>query len=122
MRKLLLWWGLSFLLFYGFLISSCDRDENTPPIASFDLSPSGGNTEVIYSFDASESYDEQDSLTQLRFRWDWESDGRWDTDWLKVTVCEHRFLKSGVYQIDLQVMDSDGAMTIYFEFLEKSTE
>ncbi|MEA1878474.1 MAG: FISUMP domain-containing protein [Bacteroidota bacterium] len=101
------------------LCSSCNReDENTPPVAGFSLSPYGGNTEVIYSFDASESYDNEDSLSQLRFRWDWESDGRWDTDWLSETVHQHRYIKSGVYQIDLQVIDTDGAKTISFEFLQ----
>lgn len=109
--------GLIVILMVAF--SSCEKKhQNVPPNPGYKLRPPGGNTETIFNFDASESSDAEDSLSDLKFRWDWESDGRWDTEWTSEPVREHRFLQSGVYQIDLEVMDTDGAISLVFEFVD----
>lgn len=105
-------------IFLGLLfLSSCKKNENLPPEPGYFCRPIEGNTETIFTFDASETVDDKDSLNLLKFRWDWESDGVWDTDWRSDPIATHRFLKSGTYQIDLQVMDVDGEISLSFEFL-----
>lgn len=110
---------IGLLVIIMLLLSSCDPEiENLPPIPGYKLRPPGGNTATIFTFDASESYDDKDSITDLKFRWDWQGDGKWDTDWSSEIVCYHRYLISGVYRIDLEVMDSEGATAECFEFVD----
>lgn len=78
---------------------------NSPPMASFDLKPPNGNLITVFSFDASKSIDREDSLNTLRFRWDWESDGIWDTEFLSEPTINHVFIKDGIYKITLEVED-----------------
>lgn len=116
-KNKLLPWGVLLITFL--VVCSCDpKDKNQAPVGGFSLRPAGGNTETIFSFDASETRDDRDSTGELRFRWDWESDGIWDTEWSTNLLYQHRYLKPGVYQISLQIVDLDGAITKYFEFLE----
>ena len=101
-----------------FIFSGCKPDKNLPPEPDFSIRPYKGNVETIFTFDASNTTDDHDSLADLRFRWDWQSDGIWDTDWDTDPVRAHRFTKSGTYQVDLQVADVEGLMNLSFQMLE----
>ncbi|MEM0343306.1 MAG: PKD domain-containing protein [Thermoplasmata archaeon] len=81
---------------------------NSPPIASFVVDSSLGNITKVFVFDASPSSDAQDPTSELVFRWDWDGDGKWDTDWLSTPVVSHQFLLPGVYEVRLQVRDRGG--------------
>lgn len=74
-----------FLSIFLLLMTCSDNStnnvqNNTAPIASFVIFPDSGNTSTIFHFDASSCNDNEDPVSSLHVRWDWENDGAWDTD------------------------------------------
>ena len=47
------------------------------------------------------------SFAALEFRWDWDGDGGWDTDWLEEHTVTHVFPTAGTYAISMQTRDND---------------
>lgn len=86
--------------------------QNTIPVAVFDVEPESGAIGTVFYFDYSESHDEEDGLTYLEFRWDWEGDGIWDTEFEDYDYDEktHIYTQAGDYNVKLQVKDTDGAI------------
>ncbi|MEW6620109.1 MAG: PQQ-binding-like beta-propeller repeat protein [bacterium] len=82
---------------------------NTPPIASFTVSPSSGPVGTTYTVDASSSTDKEDPTSALQVRWDWENDGSWDTPYTTVKTASHQYPTAGTKIIRLEVKDTDGA-------------
>ena len=82
---------------------------NLPPVALFTITPDSGATTDIFSFDASTSYDNEDSSSLLQVRWDWEDDGLWDTDYSTKKQIYHQFESGGTYTVKLEVIDSKDA-------------
>ena len=80
----------------------------TKPNAAFTTSPLAGTLATHFDVDASPSSDAEDQLSSLIVRWDWESDGAWDTAWAKVKTATHQYSSEGIYNITLEVMDSGG--------------
>ncbi|OGS42684.1 MAG: hypothetical protein A3K67_05650 [Euryarchaeota archaeon RBG_16_62_10] len=78
-----------------------------PPTADFTITPLEGNVSTVFVFNASASYDAEDSAGLLAFRWDWEDDGIWDTNWSSEMVATHQYGSTGVYTARLVVMDTD---------------
>lgn len=90
----------TFALIASLLVLSCGSNERTatpttPPTASFTVSPASGTTETDFAFDASASSDAEDAASVLRVRWDWESDGTWDTDYSTAKTAMHRYATAG---------------------------
>lgn len=83
--------------------------ENTPPIARFQLKPSSGTTGQIFRFDVSDSDDSQYKNRSLKYRFDWNGDGQWDTPFKSKTIWRHRFEEPGVYTIVMEAQDPEGA-------------
>ncbi len=81
---------------------------NTAPVASFVVDPGTGDITTDFSFNASGSTDLEDPLTALEFRWDWNGDGIYDTDWTGGATQTHFFLAPGTYNVTLEVRDSGG--------------
>jgi uncharacterized protein (TIGR02145 family) len=99
-----------FILFMLFVLgTSCSK--NAPPLASFTVSPLTGYTYAQFLFDASGSRDGETATESLEFRWDWESDGHWDTDFLKIPTAIHHFSKADNYNVQLEVADEKGLMS-----------
>ncbi|HVJ15263.1 MAG TPA: hypothetical protein VM686_07475, partial [Polyangiaceae bacterium] len=48
------------------------------PVAAFSITPPVGEVSTVFSVDAGESSDAEDSFDALSFDWDWESDGVYD--------------------------------------------
>ncbi len=82
--------------------------ENERPVAIFTVSPDSGEVTTIFAFDAAESYDKEDSLTGVQIRWDYESDGTYDTEWSETRTVTHQFTETGTYSVTLQVKDTEG--------------
>jgi len=78
------------------------------PVASFSADPSTGTIFTEFVFNASSSYDPDDPNEPLMFRWDWESDGVWDTARSHDREATHMFSSCGVYTIRLEVCDMWG--------------
>ncbi len=82
---------------------------NTPPVALFTFSPASAGIEVPFYFDASASYDLENSYGLL-YRWDFNGDGIWDEGWTSSSIASYTYHDAGSYQVTLQVMDSMGAI------------
>ncbi len=81
---------------------------NAPPLAVFTISPSAGIVTTVFTFDASGSADDQTPFNNLQFRWDFDSDGTWDTPWATNHTAQHTYTSSGSYQVTLSVKDESG--------------
>ena len=79
---------------------------NTPPLATFTVDPPGGTNRDLYTFDASGVLDAETSTEALRVRWDWDSDGRFDTSYDSVKVATHMYTVPGVKRVMLEVSDA----------------
>ncbi len=77
----------------------------SPPVPFFAISPDSANRYTLFSFDAGKSYDDEDSSDLLVFRWDFDGDGNWDTDYGHEKLVNHQYQITGKYQAGLEVMD-----------------
>ncbi len=87
-----------------------DSPFNTPPVATFEIIPSTGDTLTPFSVDASRSFDCHDRTSSLEVRWDWQADGLWDTQWATDKIAAHSYASPGPQTIRLEVRDSNGAV------------
>lgn len=81
---------------------------HTAPRAAFAFSPPFAAPGVAFSFDASACADVDDPANVLEVRWDWESDGIWDTSWTRTKTAQHSFPDPGIQEVSLQVKDRLG--------------
>ena len=86
------------------------ESDNTAPVPWITVSPLSGTTSTIFNFDASNSYDDEDSSSVLQVRWDWENDGTWDTDYTFTKTDNHQYTEEGSYTVNMEVKDSEGAI------------
>lgn len=68
-----------------------------------------GDTNSVYTFDASGSTDAEDPAESLEVKWDWDNDGTFDTGWAKGKTAQHQFREPGEQRVRVQVRDSKGA-------------
>jgi hypothetical protein len=81
---------------------------NTPPLAAFYVVPSHiGTTSTNFEFNASVSTDKE-SPDVLEYKWDWENDGIWDTEYSTTSIQSHKFDNVGKYDVNLIVKDPEG--------------
>ena len=78
---------------------------NTLPAALFSVDPPEGNTRTVFTFDASESSDLETEVDELQVRWDWDSDGVFDTPFDAEKVVQHQFLVQGTYAVTMEIKD-----------------
>src|SRR5437667_1902652 len=77
------------------------------PTARFVYSPTVPSVNDMITFDASSTTDSDPSAT-LQARWDWESDGTWDTSLSSSLSAQHAFTAAGTYTVKLEIQDSTG--------------
>ena len=99
------------LIILGILILTTCKKPNTPPNADFTINPLEGNTDSVFTFDASLCSDDKDDQSTLQVHWDWENDGTWDTDFSTHKIIEHQYSEPGNYSIVLEVKDTKGLLT-----------
>lgn len=80
----------------------------TAPRAAFSFSPSFAAAGAPVSFDAGACSDVDDPSGGLEVRWDWSSDGVWDTEWSSVRTTQHGFVLPGAHLVTLEVRDPGG--------------
>lgn len=71
------------------------EDFNIAPTVFFTASPESSHTDseiFTVQFNAASSFDGEDDITNLLFKWDFEDDGIWDTDYLDTFNIEYSFL------------------------------
>lgn len=78
--------------------------DSIPPDPSFSVYPGDtANVNTVFTFNASGSFDPYTPLDHLKFRWDWQSDGIWDTPFINDTIFNYRFDNEGIYRVRLEV-------------------
>jgi PKD repeat protein len=77
--------------------------DSTPPIASFTVDPDSSSVNTIFLFDASSSTDLYSSLEEMSFRWDWQNDGNWDTEFTRDSTIYYKYSTPGTYKAVLEV-------------------
>jgi uncharacterized protein (TIGR02145 family) len=83
----------------------------SPPKPVLTTTPVAGHIFTRFLLDASATRDDEDSLNQLSFRWDFEGDGQWDTSFGDSVEIFHVFKETGVYNPGLQVRDPAGLIS-----------
>ncbi len=86
-----------------------------PPQAYFFVYPGIGTTGTVFTLDPSYSYDYEDPYSALVGRWDFDSDGIWDTDYESLEVTYVQFDTVGIKNILLEVMDTTGLISTFNE-------
>ena len=79
---------------------------NIPPVANI-TGPRIGYVNQSLIFSAHYSYDPDGII--IEYRWDFENDGLFDTEWTKEILITHSYFNSGNYTIKLQVKDDNQA-------------
>ncbi len=89
---------------------TCD---NQPPVAMIERSPKGYvavNQAVTYTTEGTS--DDNDSIEELETRWDFDNDGNFESNWsTNNKVIEHTYTSEGVYEVKLEVRDSEGEVS-----------
>ncbi len=79
----------------------------SPPHPDFIISPDSANIFTEFVFDASASKDDEDSLNQLQFRWDFEGDEIWDTEFSSEPIVKHIYEENSDYIVKMELRDPD---------------
>ncbi len=89
------------------LWQSCTQ-ENQPPVAQFTIDPVTGNDETIFVMDGSATTDPDDKIETVLVIWDWEGDGIFDTQYATRKKGDHKYTKSGNYEVVMVAKDPRG--------------
>ena len=81
---------------------------NQKPVANI-TGPLTGYVNQTLLFSAQHSYDPDGIITH--YRWDFDNDGLFDTDWIEDILVAHTYSCPGNYTVKLQVKDNDGAIS-----------
>ncbi len=84
----------------------------SPPLPFVKAEPDQGHICTEFILDASQTHDDEDSLNQLTFQWDFEGDGIWDTKKLDTARILHVYPLVGIYQARVMVEDPSGLMNM----------
>ena len=82
------------------------------PIADLQVLPDSANIFTTFIFSASHSFDDEDSMNLLIFRWDFDGDGSWDTGFESQSMGSHLFASTGKYLAGVEVMDPTGRSSV----------
>jgi 6-phosphogluconolactonase (cycloisomerase 2 family) len=77
----------------------------TAPLVDFDVQ--SGDRHDTFLFDASGTTDREQGTTGLMYRWDWDNNDVWDTDFSTEPVIYYQFQSPGEYIVRLMVQDQD---------------
>ena len=80
----------------------------SPPKPNFHVTPETGNFRTYFTLDASTTSDDEDSLSSLLFKWDFNADNYWETTYKTNPIDSVRFKSEGIYSVKLSVKDPSG--------------
>lgn len=95
------------------LISEVVVAKNTEPEAHFTVSPQIGLTSDIFEFKSNGSSDSIYENDSLMYRYDFDSDGIYDTNYSTSSIERERFQTTGKKTVTLQVIDKEGLTDTY---------
>lgn len=99
-------------------IEALDTTIRTPPTINitFQTNPTtiadvgSGTIATIFTFRANVSGDNTTQVNRLQVRWDFESDGEWDSHFSRTRTVRHTFPEPGRYTVLAQVLDLNGRL------------
>lgn len=91
------------------------------PHASFVIDPPIGNFLTVFTLNGCATFDDEDSLSTLKYRWDFEGDGRWDTEYSSNPVVTHIFKNIGNYSVIFSAIDPTNRISSATKTLEVNT-
>ncbi len=83
--------------------------KNTAPKAVFKVDKVTAPENSVFRFETALSADDQYTRHQLKFRFDWDGDGVFDTNFQGKTVWNHLFRDVGSYDVVMEAIDPEGA-------------
>jgi hypothetical protein len=92
----------------GLILISCKKESNSPPLAAITFFPMVADTSSLVRFDGSASTDKESYGEMLQFRWDFNGDGIWDTEFKREAIAIWQFSQVGTYQTIMEVRDEGG--------------
>lgn len=101
---------LSTICLISLIVWGCSEEPKTEIQAGFTIFPIEGDTITLFVFDASSSVDPTNDVWRAKVRWDWNSDGIWDTDYSLDKTANHRFRQYGKHKVTIQVLDITGSL------------
>lgn len=93
-------------------LTSCET-VNTPPTPSAYSIPRIGDTTTIFMLDGKNSSDKECSYFALKYRWDTNADGIWDSEYSTKSSYTSRFNHTGYQKYILEVADDEGSTATY---------
>ena len=85
---------------------------NDRPTAKIAIENSKQDLNQSFQFDGSQSTDTETPLSELEFRWDFNDDGIWDTDYSTQPTISHKYDVAGVHIFALEVKDKSNQTNI----------
>jgi uncharacterized protein (TIGR02145 family) len=82
------------------------------PTVDLQVLPDSANIFTAFTFSAARSFDDEDSMNLLTFRWDFDGDGSWDTGFDSPLVYPHNYPGTGKYLARVEVMDPTGRSSV----------
>ena len=83
--------------------------DNDAPIAIFQVDKISTPINGIIRFDTSLSNDNQYNRNNLKYRFDWDGDGKFDTNFQNKNNWFHQFIEVGAFNVIMEVADPEGA-------------
>jgi hypothetical protein len=99
----------SMLLVLVAFTPPAEAAKNLPPVACFTVTPGYGVEGTTYRLDASCSTDDKTPLDRLRFRWDFQNDGTWDSGFSTVRIVDAQYGLFGIKTIRLEAIDQSNS-------------
>lgn len=94
-----------------------DPPFDTHILACLTVEPELGTTKTLFKFDASSCCQNiQGSDKLLKYKWDWNSNGRFDTEWSSDAIIERKF-KAGKHKITVKFKCIKGIKTASVEII-----
>jgi len=96
------------------IIAGCEQmgvqpdEDNTPPKAGLSISPTIGDSTTSFVLRGGASRDLEDIQDFLEFRWDFNNDSVWDTEYRAYSALIKHFPTPGTYTIRMEVKDRHG--------------
>ena len=98
----------SLLLIIALIFSCTEKEKDQPPVPIFEIVPATGPFTQVFTFNAHATYDNSEDNENLMIRWDWESDGKFDTEYSLDRSFEHQFTHADSFNVTMEVMNSKG--------------
>lgn len=78
----------------------------SPPQIVLIIEPDSAHLLTEFTFDGSLTHDDEDSIETLLFRWDFEGDNEWDTDFQSNPIIVHNYTEPMNYTVYMEVKDT----------------